>query len=98
MLWRVHRRTVNPSPCGKHSWFDSKLLHQIGLKVFMDARMPVTHKEGDRYPLGPPSFFSSVRTKSFFCSDSVLSRMNSFSIVQYNGRLVISSGRLYRYL
>jgi hypothetical protein len=22
--------------------------------VFMDARMPVTHKEGDRYPLGPP--------------------------------------------
>ena len=28
----------------------------LGLKVFMDARMPVTHKEGDRYPLGPPSF------------------------------------------
>ncbi len=26
----------------------------IGLKVFMDARMPVTRKEGDRYPLGPP--------------------------------------------
>ena len=25
-----------------------------GLKVFMDARMPVTHKEGDRYPLRPP--------------------------------------------
>jgi hypothetical protein len=22
----------------------------------MDARVPVTHKEGDRYPLRPPSF------------------------------------------
>jgi hypothetical protein len=22
--------------------------------VFMDAHMPVTHEEGDRYPLGPP--------------------------------------------
>jgi hypothetical protein len=29
----------------------------FGLKVFMDARMPVTHKEGDRYPLGPPRLF-----------------------------------------
>jgi hypothetical protein len=28
----------------------------LGLKVFMDAHMPVTHKEGDRYPLRPPSF------------------------------------------
>ena len=25
-----------------------------GLKVFTDARMPVTHEEGDRYPLRPP--------------------------------------------
>jgi len=24
--------------------------------VFMDAYMPVTHEEGDRYPLGPPIF------------------------------------------
>jgi hypothetical protein len=32
---------------------------KFGLKVFMDARMPVTHKEGDRYPLGPPSLFHS---------------------------------------
>ena len=30
--------------------------HKIGLKVFTDARMPVTHEEGDRYPLGPPVF------------------------------------------
>jgi hypothetical protein len=29
-------------------------LHQFGFKVFMDARMPVTHEEGDRYPLRPP--------------------------------------------
>ena len=26
----------------------------LGLKVFMDAYMPVTHEERDRYPLGPP--------------------------------------------
>jgi len=32
----------------------------FGLKVFMDARMPVTHKEGDRYPLRPPLVESSV--------------------------------------
>ena len=28
----------------------------LGLKVFMDARSTVTAKEGDRYPLRPPSF------------------------------------------
>lgn len=28
MLWRVHRRTVNPSPLGKHYWFESNLIHQ----------------------------------------------------------------------
>jgi hypothetical protein len=28
----------------------------FGLKVFMDAYMPVTHEERDRYPLGPPSY------------------------------------------
>ena len=28
----------------------------LGLKVFTDAHMPVTHEEGDRYPLGPPDF------------------------------------------
>ena len=28
----------------------------LGLKVFMDAHKPVTLEEGDRYPLGPPSF------------------------------------------
>jgi hypothetical protein len=25
--------------------------------VFMDAHQPVTLKEGDRYPLGPPNIF-----------------------------------------
>ena len=29
----------------------------FGLKVFMDAHQPVTLKEGDRYPLGPPKIF-----------------------------------------
>ena len=29
---------------------------KFGLKVFTDARQPVTLEEGDRYPLGPPSF------------------------------------------
>ena len=27
---------------------------ELGFKVFMDAHMPVTHEEGDRYPLKPP--------------------------------------------
>ena len=27
----------------------------LGFKVFMDAHQPVTLKEGDRYPLKPPS-------------------------------------------
>ena len=36
-------------------WFESINPYQnLGLKVFMDAYMPVTHEEGDRYPLGPP--------------------------------------------
>ena len=34
-------------------------LFQFGLKVFMDAHMPVTHEEGDRYPLGPPRIYSA---------------------------------------
>ncbi len=29
---------------------------KFGFKVFMDARMPVTHEEGDRYPLEPPDY------------------------------------------
>ena len=35
-----------------------KLKVYYGLKVFMDARSTVTAKEGDRYPLRPPSFES----------------------------------------
>ena len=41
---------------------------QYGLKVFMDARWLVTPKEGDRYPLGPPSICTvrlSVRSPPF---------------------------------
>jgi len=26
----------------------------------MDAHMPVTHEEGDRYPLKPPMFYSEI--------------------------------------
>jgi hypothetical protein len=36
----------------------------FGLKVFMDAHEPVTLEEGDRYPLGPPSFASVSKRKS----------------------------------
>ena len=36
----------------------------FGLKVFMDAHEPVTLEEGDRYPLGPPSFVSVDVEKS----------------------------------
>ncbi len=28
----------------------------------MDAHMPVTHEEGDRYPLGPPSLRVRLET------------------------------------
>ena len=35
---------------------------EFGLKVFMDAHEPVTLEEGDRYPLGPPSYVSLVST------------------------------------
>ena len=38
------------------------LLLFLGLKVFMDAHKPVTLEEGDRYPLGPPSYVSVVLT------------------------------------
>lgn len=31
----------------------------LGLKVFMDAHWLVTPEEGDRYPLGPPSLWTS---------------------------------------
>jgi hypothetical protein len=31
--------------------------------VFMDAHQPVTLKEGDRYPLGPPSFVALARER-----------------------------------
>jgi hypothetical protein len=39
----------------------------FGLKVFMDAHQPVTLKEGDRYPLGPPSFVASLVDRWFDC-------------------------------
>lgn len=34
MLWRVHHRTVNPVPRGKHSRFESVVTHQINAPVF----------------------------------------------------------------
>jgi hypothetical protein len=40
-----------PSPGAVYSF------KNLGFKVFMDARMPVTHEEGDRYPLEPPVLF-----------------------------------------
>ena len=36
--------------------------------MFMDARMPVTHKEGDRYPLGPPSFTALAQLDLEHCA------------------------------
>jgi len=56
MLWRVHRRTVNPSPCGKHSWFDSKLLHQIWSQS-VHGRTSACHAERrGSLPLGTAKF------------------------------------------
>jgi hypothetical protein len=43
---------------------ETSSLSLFGLKVFMDAHMPVTHKEGDRYPLGPPSYGEAGATAS----------------------------------
>ena len=40
----------------------------FGLKVFTDAHMPVTHEEGDRYPLGPPSFFADSGEAGIYCA------------------------------
>ena len=58
-IWRC-RRNGMAGDCKSsdlcHSWFDPNHLHQFGLKVFMDARQPVTLEEGDRYPLGPPDY------------------------------------------
>ena len=36
---------------------------RYGSKVFMDAHQPVTLKEGDRYPLGPPILFRKTRAR-----------------------------------
>ena len=56
--------TVNPAPLARlvRSQYTPP---NIGLKVFMDARMPVTHKEGDRYPLGPPNYNGGVFLQVF---------------------------------
>ena len=39
----------------------------FGLKVFMDAHQPVTLKEGDRYPLGPPNWRVGRVVKAAVC-------------------------------
>jgi len=39
---------------------ETSSLSLFGLKVFMDAHKPVTLEEGDRYPLGPPSFCAGL--------------------------------------
>ncbi len=48
---RTDRVTAQLGAC-----WETSSLSLFGFKVFMDARMPVTHEEGDRYPLRPPSF------------------------------------------
>ena len=60
MLWRVHPRTVNPVPRGKHSRFDSVDLHQnpdfLGRKKEAfgnDVRTPVT-VGGQPYTVSEP--------------------------------------------
>jgi hypothetical protein len=39
----------------------------LGLKVFTDAHSTVTAEEGDRYPLGPPSFTELVGQERKLC-------------------------------
>ena len=43
---------------------ETSSLSLFGLKVFMDAHEPVTLEEGDRYPLGPPSYREAGATAS----------------------------------
>ncbi len=50
----LNRRIVKNSTQGSNPCLSTK----FGLKVFMDAHQPVTLKEGDRYPLGPPRIIS----------------------------------------
>jgi hypothetical protein len=47
--------------------FQVQALSKFGLKVFMDAHQPVTLKEGDRYPLGPPKNFCSNQSGDNLC-------------------------------
>jgi hypothetical protein len=47
------QETHNKTADVKHDY--NRLGNQeFGFKVLMDAHMPVTHEEGDRYPLKPP--------------------------------------------
>ena len=46
MLRRVHPRTVNPIPLGKQSWFDSKLLHQNPVTIFVKMAFDQRQRSG----------------------------------------------------
>jgi calcineurin-like phosphoesterase family protein len=47
----------------------------------MDAHMPVTHEEGDRYPLKPPNIMSNI----FLCSDHHIGHSNIITFKREDG-------------
>ena len=72
----------------------SSLILIFGLKVFTDARMPVTHKEGDRYPLGPPDIFHSStavvqQAVNLLVVGSIPTCGASFRIVTANSKILL---------
>ena len=56
----------------------------LGLKVFMDAHQPVTLKEGDRYPLGPPYKNTLHAHPSWLTAGSGASNQASHSVFLYD--------------
>ena len=56
----------------------------LGLKVFTDAHDTVTVEEGDRYPLGPPSFRIATANSKI----SMFMKKKCYPVLLYSGRLV----------
>ena len=60
LLTGVFRQETHKKTAGVKQDYNRLGNQEYGFKVFMDARMPVTHKEGDRYPLRPPVSMVSI--------------------------------------
>ena len=62
MLWRVHPRTVNPVPSGKHSRFDSVDLHHYYWEISsVVEQRPYKAKVNGSTPLSPTNTLAFVQ-------------------------------------